>query len=150
MFLLADLMRKGDFEGNDSSAIFCLPFVLLALHRSKVHIQPPKWKAARVKDENFPYGKFHLIRNGLPNVKTYVPLFFSSPVESSQGTSPHRSLLMSHLIAELGLKKKDSISSVFDADLVVWYPQMKFQSFKLTNKMLHHDIDYMPLSSRTG
>ncbi len=42
------------------------------------------------------------------------------------------------------MKKKGTIASGFDADIVIWYPQSSFKPFALTNDMLHHAIDYTP------
>jgi dihydropyrimidinase len=105
----------------------------------------PNGKQRGLQHGNLPYGKFRFIPNGLPGVETRVPLLFSGGVLSGR-ISPQKFVeVTSTNPAKLyGLKKKGSIAPGFDADLVIWYSQTKFQPFKLTNEMLHHAIDYTP------
>jgi dihydropyrimidinase len=105
----------------------------------------PNGKKRGLQHGNLPHGKFRFIPNGLPGVETRVPLLFSGGVLSGR-ISPQKFVeVTSTNPAKLyGLKKKGCIGPGFDADLVIWYPQTKFQPFKLTNEMLHHAIDYTP------
>ncbi|KAG1809574.1 uncharacterized protein BJ212DRAFT_592547 [Suillus subaureus] len=162
MFLLADSMRKGDFEGakcvcsppiredkSDQDAIWAGvkngTFTIVSSDHSPNKFNHQNGKQRGLKDGNLPYGKFRLIPNGLPGVETRIPLLFSGGVLSGR-ISPQKFVeVTSTNPAKLyGLKKKGSIAPGFDADLVIWYPQTKFQSFKLTNEMLHHAVDYTP------
>ncbi|KIK35678.1 hypothetical protein CY34DRAFT_16872 [Suillus luteus UH-Slu-Lm8-n1] len=162
MFLLADSMRKGDFEG---AKCICSPpiredkadqdamwagvkngtFTIVSSDHAPSKFNHPNGKQRGLSDGNLPYGKFRLIPNGLPGVETRVPLLFSGGVLSGR-ISPQKFVeVTSTNPAKLyGLKKKGSIAPGFDADLVIWYPQAKFQSFTLTNEMLHHAVDYTP------
>ncbi|KAG0699976.1 hypothetical protein DFH29DRAFT_934373 [Suillus ampliporus] len=118
MFLLADSMRKGDFEG---AKCVCSPPI-----REDKSDQDAIWAGDQERN-------------------TRVPLLFSGGVLSGR-ISPQKFVeVTSTNPAKLyGLKKKGSIAPGFDADLVIWYPQAKFQPFNLTNEMLHHAIDYTP------
>ncbi|KAG2355761.1 hypothetical protein BDR07DRAFT_1381282 [Suillus spraguei] len=120
-------------------------FTIVSSEHSPTKFNHPNGKQRGLKDGNLPYGKFRLIPNGLPGVKTRVPLLFSGGVLSGR-ISPQKFVeVTSTNPAKLyGLKKKGSIAPGFDADLVIWYPQTKFQSFNLTNEMLHHAVDYTP------
>ena len=41
-------------------------------------------------------------------------------------------------------RKGTILPGVSDADLTIWYPPGKLGTFKLTNSMLHHNVDYTP------
>lgn len=92
-----------------------------------------------------PHGKFRCIPNGLPGLETRVPLLFSGGVVSGRITPQKFVEMTSSNPAKLyGLKNKGTIAPGFDADIVIWYPQEKFEPFNLENKKLHHSIDYTP------
>ncbi|KAG2153018.1 uncharacterized protein EDB93DRAFT_1272068 [Suillus bovinus] len=86
MFLLADSMRKGDFEGakcicspliredkSDQDAIWAGvkngSFTIVSSDHAPSKFNHPSGKQRGLKDGNLPYGKFHLIPNGLPGVE---------------------------------------------------------------------------------
>ncbi|KAG0699978.1 hypothetical protein DFH29DRAFT_990580 [Suillus ampliporus] len=152
MFLLADSMRKGDFEGakcvcsppiredkSDQDAIWA------GIKNGTFNVVSSDHAPSRSPTREPAVRQIPFIPNGLPGVETRVPLLFSGGVLSGR-ISPQKFVeVTSTNPAKLyGLKKKGSIAPGFDADLVIWYPQAKFQPFNLTNDMLHHAIDYTP------
>ncbi|KAG1730055.1 hypothetical protein EDB19DRAFT_1741419 [Suillus lakei] len=161
MFLLADSMRKGDFEGakcicsppiredkSDQDAMWAGvkngTFTIVSSDHAPSKFNHPNGKQRGLKDGNLPYGKFRLIPNGLPGVETRVPLLFSGVLSGRISPQKFVEVTSTNPAKLYGLKKKGSIAPGFDADLVIWYPQTKFQPFKLANEMLHHAVDYTP------
>lgn len=110
---------------------------------------------------------FRNVPNGLPGIETRLPLLFHRAFDPSAGhKAPHGHdeeeeirislprfvALTSTNPAQLyGLGHcKGSLLPGFDADVVIWYPETPNQdespprTFKITNEMLHHRIDYTP------
>lgn len=88
---------------------------------------------------------FAKVPNGMPGVETRLPLLWCYGVETGR-ISPQRFVeVTSTNPAKLyGLhKRKGAIEVGLDADIVIWYPKGK-ENFKLTNDILHHDMDYTP------
>ncbi|VEU20124.1 DEKNAAC100991 [Brettanomyces naardenensis] len=94
---------------------------------------------------------FAVVPNGLPGVETRLPLLFCYGVETGR-ISPQRFVEVSSTnpAALYGMSSfKGSIDIGLDADLVIWYPKGEMKPFKLTNEMLHHDIDHTPFAGMT-
>ncbi|KAL4966995.1 hydantoinase/dihydropyrimidinase family protein [Aspergillus stella-maris] len=100
---------------------------------------------------------FTQIPNGLPGLETRMPSLFSAGVQTGRLTIQKFVELTASNPAKLyGLSNcKGTIAPGFDADLVIWYPtpeqakaagspEKAMKPFKLSNDMLHHDIDYTP------
>ena len=96
-------------------------------------------------DGTGPQGKFRCIPNGLPGLETRLPLLFSGGVVSGRITPQKFVEITASNPAKLyGLSRKGTIAPGFDADMVVWHPQERFEPFTLGNDRLHHSIDYTP------
>ncbi|KAJ5720416.1 uncharacterized protein N7483_008350 [Penicillium malachiteum] len=91
-------------------------------------------------------GAFRLIPNGIPGVETRLPLLYTGALSTGRITPQKFVELTSTNPAKLyGLyPKKGAIMPGSDADFVIWHPEEVFQSLKLTNDMLHHNVDYTP------
>jgi len=91
------------------------------------------------------------IPNGMPGIETRLPLLFCYGVETGKITPQRFVELTSTNPAKLyGLDdRKGTIGVGLDADLTIWYPQNQMKPFELTNKMLHHNIDYTPYEGMT-
>ncbi|CAN8099914.1 unnamed protein product [Discula destructiva] len=104
-------------------------------------------KKTCLTDEH-PVGRFKYIPNGLPGIETRMPLAFSAnklePTKFVEVTSSNAAKLYG-----LYPQKGAMIPGVSDADLVIWYPEGNLPNIKLTNAMLHHDVDYSPYEGRT-
>ena len=100
---------------------------------------------------------FTKIPNGVPGVETRMPTVFCEGVLKGRLTPQKYVELMCSNPAKLyGLgDRKGTIAPGYDADFVIWYPTPEqamahgesnstMTSFKLSNDMLHHDIDYTP------
>lgn len=89
---------------------------------------------------------FKHVPNGLPGIETRLPLLFCFGVETGRITPQKFVEICCTNPAKLyGLSdKKGTIGVGMDADFTIWYPQGKMEEFKLSNDMLHHDIDYSP------
>ncbi|KAK6086312.1 dihydropyrimidinase [Seiridium cupressi] len=94
-----------------------------------------------------PVGKFKYIPNGLPGIETRLPLAFSA---QKLALTKFVEVSSTNAAKLYGLypKKGSMIPGVSDADLVVWYPNGKLEDLKVTNSMLHHDVDYTPYEGR--
>lgn len=91
------------------------------------------------------HGHFKYIPNGLPGLETRVPLLFTSGVLGGKITPQKFVELTSTNPAKLyGLTNKGTIAPGYDADITIWYPQERFEPFRLSNDRLHHAIDYTP------
>ncbi|KAI2643464.1 hypothetical protein GGS21DRAFT_496460 [Xylaria nigripes] len=103
-------------------------------------------KKTCISDE-FPVGQFRHIPNGIPGIETRLPLLFSARkmelMKFVELTSTNAAKLYG-----MYPRKGALIPGVSDADLVVWYPEGELGEFALTNKMLHHDVDYTPYEGR--
>lgn len=95
---------------------------------------------------------FKQIPNGLPGLETRMPTLFCEGVLKGRLTPQKYVELMCSNPAKLyGLgDRKGVISPGYDADLVIWYPDVptsgksSMEPFRLSNGNLHHDIDYTP------
>ena len=95
---------------------------------------------------------FAQIPNGLPGLETRMPLLFDAATNPSLPAGRKISLpkfvaLTSTNAAKLyGLSgEKGSIAPGYDADICIWYPpDHPHAKTKITNKTLHHSIDYTP------
>lgn len=103
----------------------------------------PKGKKAGIINGLPHYKK---VPNGLPGVETRLPLLFCYGVETGRITPQKFVEICCTNPAKLyGLSdRKGTIGVGLDADLTIWYPKGKMESFELDNEMLHHDIDYSP------
>ncbi|KAI2708462.1 hypothetical protein CBS147332_6523 [Penicillium roqueforti] len=91
-------------------------------------------------------GTFRLIPNGIPGVETRLPLLYTGALATGRITAQKFVELTSTNPAKLyGLyPTKGTIMPGSDADLVIWHPDKDFVPFRLTNSMLHHNVDYTP------
>ena len=98
----------------------------------------------------YPEGRFSGIPNGCPGIETRLALALSanrlSPQKFVEVTSTNAAKLY-------GLyPKKGTILPGSDADLTIWYPPKgakgALEPFKLSNSILHHNVDYTPFEGR--
>ncbi|RDW59220.1 dihydropyrimidinase-2 [Coleophoma crateriformis] len=160
--LLLDSMDKEGFEG---AKYVCSPpiresvtdqnslwqginngtFSTIASDHAPVKFYHPKGKLRGLANKDPAQRNFQYIPKGLPGVETRLPVLFSEGVVAGRITPQRFVEVTSTGPARLfGLKRKGTIAPGFDADITIWHPQETFQSFKLTNEMLHHAIDYTP------
>ncbi|KAI1335175.1 hypothetical protein F5Y15DRAFT_258536 [Xylariaceae sp. FL0016] len=104
-------------------------------------------KKTCITDEH-PVGQFRHIPNGLPGIETRLPLALSAAKTTVNKFVEVTSTNAAKLYG-LYPTKGAMIPGVSDADLVIWYPKGKLGDFKLTNEMLHHNVDYTPYEGRT-
>jgi dihydropyrimidinase len=163
LFLLADRMNKPGFEG---AKFLCSPpvrenksdqdamwtgiangtFTTFSSDHAPSKFNHPMGKQLGLAHGgDCHHGRFQYVPNGMPGVETRVPILFSGGVLAGRITPQKFVEVTSTNPAKLyGLKNKGSIGPGFDADITIWYPQETFKPFKLTNEMMHHDIDYTP------
>ncbi|CAK7272324.1 hypothetical protein SEPCBS119000_005062 [Sporothrix epigloea] len=108
--------------------------------------------------EDFPLGRFRHIPNGIPGVETRLPLAFAATDRLDRLPLTKLVEVTSTNAAKLyGLypKKGALMPGLSDADLVVWYPNegstkrpAALSGLRITNGMLHHDVDYTPYEGR--
>jgi dihydropyrimidinase len=86
---------------------------------------------------------FSRIPNGIPGIETRLPLLFSEGVAKGRIDIHAFVALTATNVAKIyGLHpRKGSIAVGADADLVIWND---VANVKLTNAMLHHNVDYTP------
>jgi len=93
--------------------------------------------------KEFPNGRFKYIPNGCPGVETRLALALSAnrlPLQKFvEVTSTNAAKLYG-----LYPRKGALIPGESDADLTIWYPEGGMEEFRLTNSMLHHNVDYTP------
>ena len=99
----------------------------------------------------FPEGKFSGIPNGCPGVETRLALALSAnrlPLQKFVEVVSTNAAKLYGLYPQKGT----ILPGVSDADLTIWYPPKgqkgALQSFKLTNSMLHHNVDYTPFEGQ--
>lgn len=100
-----------------------------------------------VLSKKFPLGRFRYIPNGCPSLETRLPLALSAgkltPQKFVEVTATNAAKLYGLYPCKGAL-----VPGISDADLTIWYPPKghpkAFQPFKLTNSMLHHNVDYTP------
>ncbi|KAI1625034.1 dihydropyrimidinase [Exophiala viscosa] len=88
--------------------------------------------------------RFTDIPNGLPGVETRVPLLYKGVQDGKITIQKYVEVASTNPARLYGLSTKGTIAAGYDADLCVWYPDAKFESFELQNDMLNHSIDYTP------
>jgi dihydropyrimidinase len=94
---------------------------------------------------NYPNGHFKYIPNGCPGVETRLSLTLSANRLKLQKFVEVTSTNAAKLYG-LYPRKGALIPDQSDADLTIWYPESK--DFKLTNSMLHHNVDYTPYEGK--
>jgi dihydropyrimidinase len=99
-----------------------------------------------ILSEEFPKGRFKGIPNGIPGIETRLPLVLS---EGKMRIEKFVEVTSTNPAKLYGLypKKGAVLPGVSDADLVIWYPEGEIDE-KLTNSMLHHNVDYTPFEGR--
>ena len=104
---------------------------------------PFRFDDPRGKRNAGPDAKFRAVPNGVPGIETRMALLMSEGV-LKQRIDIHQFVSMTATSpAKLyGLyPHKGTISPGCDADLVIWDTNL---DFTLSNKMLHHNVDYTP------
>ena len=86
---------------------------------------------------------FRNIPNGVPGIETRMALLFSEGVNKARISLNRFVELTATNPAKLyGLHpRKGAIAIGSDADLIIWDPDRRY---RLTNAMLHHNVDYTP------
>lgn len=122
-------------------------FTVLSSDHCPFNFEDTKIGKKSVISEEYPTGKFAHIPNGLPGIETRL----STVLSAGRLPMPKFVELTSTNPAKLyGLypKKGAFLPGVSDADLVIWYPPQgaagAMKPTKLTNSMLHHNVDYTP------
>jgi dihydropyrimidinase len=168
LFLTRDDLAKPGFEGakcvcspppressQDHDAIWLglangTFTVLSSDHCPFMYEDTEKGKKSIISDE-YPEGRFNGIPNGCPGIETRLALALSanrlSPQKFVEVTSTNAARLYG-----LYPQKGAILPGVSDADLTIWYPPKgsngALKPFKLTNSMLHHNVDYTPFEGR--
>lgn len=92
--------------------------------------------------------RFSKIPNGLPGLETRMPLLFDKACGPGARLSLPRfvQLTATNPAKLYGLDGvKGSVAPMFDADLVIWYPEGHFkEGVRISQDMLHHGVDYTP------
>ncbi len=91
---------------------------------------------------------FSQVPNGIPGLETRLPLLFSEGVMKDRIDIDTFVALTSTNVAKMyGLyPRKGTIAIGSDADLVIWNDAL---DLKITNAMLHHNVDYTPYEGLT-
>jgi dihydropyrimidinase len=168
LFLTRDDLAKPGFEGakcvcspppressQDHDAIWIglangTFTVLSSDHCPFMYEDTEKGKKSIISEE-YPEGRFSGIPNGCPGIETRLALALSanrlSPQKFVEVTSTNAARLYG-----LYPQKGTILPGVSDADLTIWYPPKgakgALEPFKLTNSMLHHNVDYTPFEGR--
>lgn len=93
--------------------------------------------------QEYPEGRFSGIPNGIPGIETRLALALSAnklPLQKFVEVTSTNAARLYGLYPQKGT----ILPGVSDADLNIWYPPGKLAPFKLTNDMLHHNVDYTP------
>lgn len=168
LFLTRDDLAKPGFEGakcvcsppprdsaDDHDAIWTglangTFTVLSSDHCPFMYEDTEKGKKSIISAE-FPEGKFSGIPNGCPGVETRLALALSAnrlPLQKFVEVVSTNAAKLYGLYPQKGT----ILPGVSDADLTIWYPPKgqkgALQSFKLTNSMLHHNVDYTPFEGQ--
>ncbi|WP_337269657.1 dihydropyrimidinase [Oryzifoliimicrobium ureilyticus] len=90
-----------------------------------------------------PAASFRAIANGIPGLETRMPILFSEGVVKGRiDLSRFVALTATNNAKLYGLHpRKGTIAVGTDADLAIWDPEKRV---KITNAMLHHNVDYTP------
>lgn len=154
LFLTADDLAKPGFEG---AKCICSPpprtvedqehiwrglrtgvFQVFSSDHAPFRFDDPKGKR-----NAGPNARFQAVPNGVPGIETRMALLMSEGV-MKQRIDVHQfvSLTATAPAKLYGLyPHKGTISPGCDADLVIWNTDLQFT---LTNKLLHHNVDYTP------
>ena len=91
---------------------------------------------------------FRYIPNGIPGIETRLPLLFSEGVGKGRiELTRFVELTAANPARIYGLyPRKGTIAVGSDADIAIWDPQ---REVKITNDILHHDVDYTPYEGMT-
>ncbi|KEF54697.1 dihydropyrimidinase [Exophiala aquamarina CBS 119918] len=160
LFLTREDLDKPDFQGakcvcspppressNDHDAIWLglangTFTVLSSDHCPFMYEDFEKGKKSIISQE-YPEGRFSGIPNGIPGIETRLALALSAnklPVQKFVEVTSTNAARLYGLYPQKGT----ILPGVSDADLNIWYPPGKLEPFKLTNDMLHHNVDYTP------
>ncbi|KAI1621858.1 putative allantoinase [Exophiala viscosa] len=160
LFLTRDHLDLPDFEGakcvcsppprdsaNDHDAIWIglangTFTVLSSDHCPFMYDDYEKGKKSIISKE-YPEGRFSGIPNGCPGIETRLALTLSAnrlPLQKFVEVTSTNAARLYGLYPQKGT----ILPGVSDADLTIWYPPGKLGTFKLTNSMLHHNVDYTP------
>ena len=90
---------------------------------------------------------FRKIPNGLPGLETRLPLLFTYGVlKNKLSINKFVELTATNPAKIYGLyPRKGTVAVGSDADLVIWNTKVKK---KITNKDLHHNVDYTPYEGK--
>lgn len=93
--------------------------------------------------------RYRNIPNGVPGVETRLPLLFSfagRKKDSRLSLQRFVQLTSSDPAKSYGLEgRKGNIAPEYDADLVIWYPEVEVkEGVVIEQKNLHHGVDYTP------
>ncbi|KAI9371596.1 hypothetical protein BJX61DRAFT_18478 [Aspergillus egyptiacus] len=167
LFFTSERLKEGGFRGAMcvcSPALREDPMDLTAMWDGLVNGTFTTFSSDHAPSKfDHPLGKkkgmatFTQIPNGLPGLETRMPSLFCHGVLTGRlSVQKFVELTASNPAKLYGLSdRKGTIAPGYDADLVIWYPTAEqaakngtpdgvMQPFRLTNAMLHHDIDYTP------
>lgn len=160
LFLTRDDLDKPDFQGakcvcspppressNDHDAIWLglangTFTVLSSDHCPFMYEDTEKGKKSIISEE-YPEGRFSGIPNGCPGIETRLAITLSAnrlPLQKFVEVTSTNAARLYGLYPQKGT----ILPGVSDADINIWYPPGKLEPFKLTNSMLHHNVDYTP------
>jgi len=158
LFLTKDDLDRDDFEG---AKYICSPpprtvedqqHVWQGLNNGTFQIFSSDHAAFKFNDNkgkmlNGKNSSFGKIPNGLPGLETRLPLLFTYGVLKNKISINKFVELTSTNPAKIyGLyPRKGTIAVGSDADLVIWNTKVKK---KITNKDLHHNVDYTPYEGK--
>ena len=91
----------------------------------------------------YPEGRFSAIPNGCPGIETRLAVILNAnrlPLQKFVEVTSTNAAKLYGLYPQKGA----IIPGLSDADLVIWYPPDRLEPFKVSNDMLHHNVDYTP------
>ena len=116
--------------------------VLSSDHCPFIYEDTEEGKKSAISEE-YLEGRFSEIPNGCPGIETRLPLALSAnrlPLQKFVEVTSTNAARLYGLYPQKGT----ILPGVSDADLTIWYPPGALGTFKLTNSMLHHNVDYTP------
>ena len=154
LFLTANDLDSEDFEG---AKYICSPPPRTQKDQEKIWLgiktgvfqvfssdhAPFKFQGNQGKQIQGSETKFCNVPNGVPGIETRMPLLMSKGVlEERIDIQKFVSITSTNPAKIYGLyPRKGTIAPGSDADIVIWNTNNKF---KLSNSMLHHNVDYTP------
>ena len=154
LFLTANDLDSEDFEG---AKYICSPPPRTPKDQEKIWLgiktgvfqvfssdhAPFKFQGNQGKQIQGSETKFCNVPNGVPGIETRMPLLMSKGVlEERIDIQKFVSITSTNPAKIYGLyPRKGTIAPGSDADIVIWNTNNKF---KLSNSMLHHNVDYTP------